>query len=407
MTVRATRWCRKFGFTVLFSILPLALAVMVGCTSKPLNSPPESVVAKPWANVGEAVPSRDGDVEAVTGLSEVLSGKPPTLHPGRPLNVLVMSGGGKYGAFTAGALAGWSQTGTRPQFDVATGISSGAATAALAFLGPKYDQRLARNFTTLKRSDLFRWQPIRGMIRGTGLMTSEPLEGILTREIDEEFMCELRQAHLEGRRLYIGTSNITTNRFAVWDLGAIACSGREDATILVRKIILASCSVPGVVHPVEFNVEVNGVHYKEWHGDAGNFAQAFVRSPGPIPPGSTFWILSAGKVYRDQPEYKPTILGMLGAAISNSLYSLFRADLVKLYALCAVTKSNFRLLVLPQADFHGQTSSAAFDPKELTRLYWLGYQSAAGAGEWRTTPPDTLPGEPSPPRTGLDFLIPR
>ena len=237
-------------------------------------------------------------------------------------------------------------------------------------------------------------------------MTSEPLEQILNREVNEELIADLCEAHMSGRRLYIGTGNILTNRFAVWDLGAIACSGRPDAICLIRKILLASCSVPGLVRPVEFNVQVNGISYTEWHGDAGNFAQAFVRSPGMIPAGSNFWILSAGKVYRDI-QKKPTVFGLLGAAVSNSLYTLFRADLIKLYALCAVTKSNFKLMVMPQ-DFHGETSSAAFDPAELKRMYWLGYQMAAGGGDvWLTTPPDTLPDEVTPPRIGLEFITQR
>ena len=35
--------------------------------------------------------------------------------------MLCVSGGGKYAAFTAGALCGWTSSGTRPEFDVATG----------------------------------------------------------------------------------------------------------------------------------------------------------------------------------------------------------------------------------------------------------------------------------------------
>lgn len=384
------------------------MAVAIGCANRPLTLPipTEQIVNKPWHNVGETSPSRDDDVEAVAGLAQVLGGQPPTLLPGKPLNVLVMSGGGKYGAFTAGAIAGWTKSCCRPTFDVATGISSGAITATLAYLGTKYDDRLGVYFTTLQRSDLFEWQPIRGLISGKGLMTSEPLDNILAREITPEFMEDLRQAHLSGRRLYIGTANILTNRFTVWDIGAIACTGRPDATVLVRKILLASCSVPGLVQPVEFKVEVDGVQYTEWHGDAGNFAQAFVRTPASITADSTFWVLSAGKVYRDQVQKKPTVFNLIGAGISNSLYTLFRADLMKLYALCAVTHSNFKLMALPQS-FHAETSSAAFDPQELKRLYNLGYQMAAEGGDvWRNTPPDTLPCEATPPRTGFQFCTP-
>lgn len=405
MSTGSPRQARR-GLPLLFALVPLALAIALGCAGRELNNPPDSVLAKPWANVGDVSPSRDGETDAVAGLAEVLAGKPPTLLEGRPLNVLVMSGGGKYGAFTAGVLAGWTETGTRPKFDVATGISSGAVTAVLAFLGPKYDRQLARYFTAQTRRDLFNWKPVRGLISGTGIMSADPMERTLARDVNDEVMAELRAAHAEGRRLYIGTGNVLTNRLAVWDIGAIASSGRPDAPVLVRKILLASCSPPGIVAPVEFDVEVNGVHYTEKHGDAGNMAQAFIRTPHGLPSGSTTWILSAGKVYRDPLREAPRVFGLIGGAVSNSLYALFRADVMKFYALCAVTHSEFRLMVLPQ-DFPVTASAFAFEPSELTRLYWIGHQLGAGKGTWLTNPPDTLPGEISPPRTGLQFIAPR
>jgi hypothetical protein len=394
---------RAFGLLV--TLIPLALAIVLGCAGRELNNPPDALIGKPWTNVGDVTPSMDGDVQAAVGLAEVLAGQPPTHVPGRPLNVLAMSGGGKYGAFTAGVLTGWTATGTRPKFDVATGISSGAVTAVMAFLGPKYDRKLSRYFTTLTRQDLFKLRPVRGLIAGTGIMSPDPLEQILAREINDEALADLRAAHTEGRRLYIGTGNVLTNRFVVWDLGAIACSGRPDAPVLIRKILLASCSVPGIVAPVEFDVEVNGVRYHEKHADAGNMAQAFVRTPNGLTPDSTVWILSAGKLYRDPLREPPRVFGLIGGAVSNSLYALFRADLMKAYALCAVSGAQFRLIVLPQ-DVPVQTSSFAFDPAELTRLYWLGYQMGAGTGMWHTSPPDTLPGENSAPRIGLQFVAP-
>jgi hypothetical protein len=398
---------RRLCLSALIALVPLTLAIVVGCASKKsLSIPPQELVAKPWANLGEVAPSRDGDADTVAGLSEVLAGQQPTQNPGKPLNILVMSGGGKYGAFTAGALVGWTATGERPVFDIATGISSGAIVTTLAFLGPKYDEKLTRTFTALKFSDLYSWQPIRGLCSGKGLMSAAPLEKLLQKEVDDEFMTDLRIAHAEGRRLYIGTGNILTNRFVVWDLGAVASSCRPDSVELVRKILAASCAVPGVVAPVEFKVEVNGVYYDELHGDAGNLAQAFVRSPAGIPTGSTAWCLSAGKVYRDQLKDRPRVFGLIGGAVSNSLYALFRSDLVKLYALCALTKSQYRFLALPQ-DFCAETSSFAFDPEEMKRMYWVGYHMAAvGEKGWRTTPPDTLPHEITPPRVGLQFVTP-
>src|SRR3954469_25102801 len=63
----------------------------------------------------------------------------PSTPPRPPRNILALSGGGSYGAFTAGVLNGWSRTDTRPEFDVVTGISTGALIAPIAFLGHTYD----------------------------------------------------------------------------------------------------------------------------------------------------------------------------------------------------------------------------------------------------------------------------
>ena len=384
----------------------VAFGVAAGCRGRQEpNAFPLHYVGKPWANVGEAAPARDGDTDAVAGLSAVLAGQPLPQAPGRPLNVLVMSGGGKYGAFTAGVLNGWTAAGDRPTFDVATGISSGALIATLAYLGPKYDAKMADYFIRLQRSDVYQFEIIRGLRSGRGVMSAEPLERILRGAIDQEFLCDLQAAHAEGRRLYVATGEVQTNRVAVWDIGALACSGRPDARELIVKILAAACSPPAVVRPIEIDVEINGVRYRELHADAGNMVQSFVKTPAGVPPGSTFWALSAGKYYRDPPESAPRVLQLFGGAVSNSLYALFRADLMKVYALSAVTKSNFRLLALPQ-DFKVSSSAFAFDPAELQRLYWVGYQMTARGAQWRPAPPDTLPGEASPPRTGTQFIVP-
>ena len=175
---------RRLRLALLLALIPLALAVVLGCSGrksvhKSFSPPPAELVAKPWLNVGETLPSHDGDSDTFTGLSQVLDGREPIKIPGKPLNILVMSGGGKYGAFTAGALVGWTASGTRPTFDVATGVSSGAIVATLAFLGPKYDEALTRSFTALRRQDLFRWRPLRGLCSGTGLMSAEDRKSVV------------------------------------------------------------------------------------------------------------------------------------------------------------------------------------------------------------------------------------
>ena len=66
----------------------------------------------------------------------------------QPHSYLAVSGGGANGAFGAGLLVGWTQTGTRPEFTMVTGISTGALTAPFAFLGSDYDDQLKKVYTT-------------------------------------------------------------------------------------------------------------------------------------------------------------------------------------------------------------------------------------------------------------------
>ncbi len=384
----------------------LALAVAVGCSGPAVpNAPPEGLATAVWHNRGPADDYRDADTATVSGLATALLDRDPVRPGDRPLNILCVSGGGKFAAFTAGVVSGWTATGTRPTFDVATGVSSGGPTAVLAFLGPKYDRLLAETFVNLRRTDVFRWRPIRGLITGTGLLTAEPLEHLFETRMDDAMLADLRAAHAQGRRMFIATSNVLTHRLTVWDLGAIASSGRPDADALVRRVLLASCSIPAMVPPVKFDVTVNGVRYTELHADAGNVAQVFVRTAGPVPPDSTVWVLSAGKAHPDRSTTQTRTFGTMLRAVSTALYALFRADTVKLYAFCATTRSHFRLIALPD-DFKGKASSLTFDPSESQRMYWVGYQLAVG-GSWDTHPPDTGPGEAPPPRTGLDFVAPQ
>ena len=58
------------------------------------------------------------------------------------IRLLSVSGGGENGAFGAGLLCGWSDRGTRPVFELVTGVSTGALTAPFAYLGSSYDPQL-------------------------------------------------------------------------------------------------------------------------------------------------------------------------------------------------------------------------------------------------------------------------
>ncbi len=74
----------------------------------------------------------------------------------KPHSYLAISGGGPNGAFGAGLFAGWTESGTRPEFTMVTGISTGALTAPFAFLGPDYDDELKKVYTTTSTKDILK-----------------------------------------------------------------------------------------------------------------------------------------------------------------------------------------------------------------------------------------------------------
>ena len=102
-----------------------------------------------------------------------------TKHPAgaRPYNFLALSGGGMYGSFGVGVLNGWTETGTRPEFDVVTGISTGALIATYAFLGPQYDATLKDNILGVTRGDILRRRSILHRFPGSCFAALFPVRG--------------------------------------------------------------------------------------------------------------------------------------------------------------------------------------------------------------------------------------
>lgn len=396
---------------VLLTCALLALAAVAGCkTQPPISTPGIHDVERDWLNKYPPTPDTYPAPEqtVASALAATFGADPGPIPPqpvpaGPPINVLVLSGGGKFGAYSTGVLAGWQCSGTRPQFDVVTGVSTGAIIAPLVFLGPQYDAQLKDYFTTMERSDLFNIRPLRGIHRNDALADPAPLKAIIERQVSEQFVADMRQAHLQGRRCFIGTTNLMTHRLTIWDLGAIAASGRPDATALVRQVILAACSIPGFLPPVEFDVTVDGRCFHELHGDAGNVTQGFVRTANGLPPGSNVYAICAGYLYSPPRTERPGFLGLATRGVSDSLDALFRADLVNMYTHCAVSHASFNLISMPPT-IKSTGGSMAFDPAESKVMYATGYQMGASGTAWRHSPPGTLPGENTIPRTGLDFV---
>ncbi|HMA15461.1 MAG TPA: patatin-like phospholipase family protein, partial [Kiloniellaceae bacterium] len=125
-------------------------------------------------------------------------GAPPPAH------VLAISGGGENGAFGAGLLVGWTAAGTRPQFKIVTGISTGALTAPLAFLGPAYDDTLRAVYTTISAKDVFESRGVYGMLFQDAMADNAPLRATVAKYFDQAILDAIGEEDRKGRILLIG-----------------------------------------------------------------------------------------------------------------------------------------------------------------------------------------------------------
>ena len=109
---------------------------------------PGAPLARMWGD--EAPP----DIEARVELLASQTKQRTDSEAPQSYNLLAISGGGADGAFGAGILKGWTESGTRHEFLIVTGISTGALIAPFAFIGSSYDDELENLYTTMSTSDL-------------------------------------------------------------------------------------------------------------------------------------------------------------------------------------------------------------------------------------------------------------
>src|SRR5215475_2604574 len=116
---------------------------------------------------------------------------------------LAISGGGDDGAFGAGLLVGLSDRGDRPEFDVVTGVSTGALSAPFVFLGRAYDPQLKAVYTETSASDVFQKRVLLGAIAGDALTDNTPLREMISRFVDDELVRRIAEEYAKGRLLFI------------------------------------------------------------------------------------------------------------------------------------------------------------------------------------------------------------
>ncbi len=322
-----------------------------------------------------------------------------------PAVYLAISGGGENGAYGAGVLTAWSETGTRPVFKAVTGVSTGALIAPFAFLGSAYDKDLERFYTTIDKSHVMVSRGLISGVLGDSLYDSTPLLRTIRSALTPELVVAIGQEYAEkGRLLFVATTNLDVPVGVLWNIGAIAASGK-DAPELIAKILLASASIPGALPPVMIDVEAGGHRFQEMHVDGGTVAQVVLYPPSfsgdnlleALGPDDQRLLQAVAhrqrglyviRNSRPGPDFETvdrSTLKIAGRAVSTLISTQGIGDLYQLYVVCQRDHIDYNVTYIPGS--FTEKLSDSFDRGYMNRLYQFGRRQMLDGKAWSKYPP--------------------
>jgi hypothetical protein len=301
---------------------------------------------------------------------------------GHALNMLSLSGGGQNGAFGAGLLMGWRESGRRPQFDVVGGVSTGALLATHAFLGtPADDATLEKMYTQITSADIYTDRGIFSLLSADSLKDTAPLRAMLAKYVTVETLKRVAAAYDENRMLFVGTTNIDYAQTWVWNMTMIAKAGQLE---LYRNVLLASASFPIVFPPVEI----------DGHLFVDGAARSNLVVPGmgglqkPNPPlygPGNLYLIDNGKV-TTPPQALIRALGPVAATtISVMMEQSMQTALTRSFFGAKLLGYNFNMVGIPDGVNVGN-DPLAFDQVQMRAAFDAGRTLGKQDNPWQSAP---------------------
>jgi len=384
-----------------------AVALVAGCASEPERAP---------RTMEDLAAARQDDdlarANAARSLSEQLvqraERKVKAAKPGGPrptIDMLVISGGGDWGAFGAGVLKGWGRVKgemARPQFDAVTGVSTGAMIAPFAFLG---DDDAVERIVRLYRNPKPDWTRSRGWLffwpSNPSFYAMPGLEREMAESLDRPMLERIAAEQGNGRVLVVNTTNIDLGDSRPWDLVAEArteLAGGEAGR--VQRILLASAGIPAVFPAREIGTFLYvdgaitgnilyGARVDQEQGVAAQWRAKHGRAPAPR---VRYWVIFNNQ-FRFPPQVtqarwpdimsRATIMATQNATVSAMRHLAANAELTRTKYGIDV---ELRIMAVPEA--WAPQVAGTFKKEVMNDLADLGEKMGADPASWTNGVPD-------------------
>jgi hypothetical protein len=387
----------------------LAGTMLIGCASEERRADRtlEDLVAARNADVTARANQTRGIMEMLLKRAEAKAkasagGSKATAQP--TIDVLVISGGGDWGAFGAGVLKGWGRvTGelARPQFDVVTGVSTGAMIAPFAFLGD--DESIERIVQMYRRPETD-WAVSRGLLfflpNNPSFFALPGLEREVRTVLDRRMLERIAAEGTSNRGLVVNTTNIDFGDMHAWDIiaEAKAALARNDEEH-VRRILLASAGIPGAFPSrgigqylyVDGAITGNILYGGRAREDESLPALWRAKYAGVPMPRMRYWV-----IFNNQFRFPPQVTqerwpDIMSRAMIMSTQTSTVNSMRHLFAMAEIAKLKrnveLEVRVMAVPDEWVPPKPGTFVSEVMNALADLGEQMGADPAKWRTEPP--------------------
>ena len=329
------------------------------------------------------------------------AGQPPPV-----IDILIVSGGGDWGAFGAGFLKGWKKVPAQnplalPQFDAVTGVSTGTLIAPFAFLG---DEKSIDEIVNLYRNPGTDWVKQRGILYflpdNISFAEVPGLEREMREHITLEKLRRIAQAGADGRLLAVNTTDLDTGTSRVFDLVAEAQrainSGEVDR---IHNIMLASAGIPGAFPfriiddqlYVDGGVTGNIIYGGRIAEDDSLPAQWQKAYPNLPIPKFRYWVIFNNQ-FRPVPEVvAPNWPAVIQRSLETSTRAATATAVRHLFAMAEIStlkrKADVEVRVVSIPGDWFPPVPGTFIKETMNNLADLGEKMGADPGSWSTEPP--------------------